>query len=212
MVDPFLSGFMIDSMRLGLISDVHGDIHALNHALHLLYEQHGVDAVWCAGDLVGRGSHPDEVVERVVGSGMPTVMGNHDEMMLTLPFGEHPLGQLLGYQSRTMRLLNTLPRTYRAHIGKQTLVMVHGSPRSNTESITLKPSEQGHGLAWLSKIGANILIAGHTHAPMALAGYHGLVVNPGSLFNPSGFGRSSSETYGVLDVEEKQFAYYPLWQ
>jgi putative phosphoesterase len=214
-VDPLFTKPILKLMKIGIISDVHGDLKALEHAITLLEARHRVKAIWCAGDLVGRGKQPNEVVSRVLARRIPTVMGNHDEMMLTHQRNEWGqtvmLGQVLGYNLPTLQRLTKLPRTYRDHIEGHTLVMVHGSPRSNTESISLNPLERGRALDWLDKIGADILIAGHTHTPMILQDYRGLIVNPGSLFDPTGFQRSSSETYGVLDVSTMGFEYYPLW-
>ena len=199
-------------MKLGLISDIHGDLRALNRALMLLHERHHVDVIWCAGDLVGRGQQPNEVVARIINGAIPSVLGNHDEFMLMLnrskPDAHHPV---LGYKPETLRMLRTLPRTYRARLEGHNIVMVHGTPRSNSESLSLAPAHQEKALAWLSKIGAQILVAGHTHVPMYAQDKRGLVVNPGSLFDPTGFERSSSESYGVLDITTLTFRHYPLW-
>ncbi len=212
-VDPPSVRFILDSMKLGLISDVHGDWRALQRAQLLLYQQHQVDAIWCAGDLVGRGLQPNEVVWQIMENQIPAVMGNHDEMMISPWLGSSTLtlGDVLGVHPRTLAMLTALPRTYRARLDSRTVVMVHGSPRSNTESLSLHPHEQQRALSWLPKIGADILIAGHTHTPMKLQNQHGIVVNPGSLFDATNFERASSETYGVLDVALMEFSYYPLW-
>ena len=48
-------------MKLGLLSDIHGDAVALELAwAHLVVL--GADRIVCAGDLVGYGPHPDRVV------------------------------------------------------------------------------------------------------------------------------------------------------
>ena len=39
----------------------------------------GCEAVWCAGDVVGRGPHPNEVVDELRRLEIPTVQGNWDE-------------------------------------------------------------------------------------------------------------------------------------
>jgi putative phosphoesterase len=214
-VDQGVHRFILDDMQLGIISDIHGDFKALERAIVLLKTRHGVDWIWCAGDLVGRGNQPDEVVSEMIRQRIPTVMGNHDEMVL-LPqrIDNHQkmlLGQLLGYHPQTLSFLTTLPRTYRAHLNGRTVVMVHGTPRSNAEGVSLNPAQNAQSMAWLERIGADILVTGHTHVPLMLQNERGLIVNPGSLFNPTGFQRSSSETYGVLDVVRMRFRYYPLW-
>ena len=40
-------------MKIGIISDVHGDYTALTTALERLENEHHVDQILCAGDLVG---------------------------------------------------------------------------------------------------------------------------------------------------------------
>ncbi len=68
-------------MKLGLIADIHADPRALERALRHL-ERLGVEAVLCAGDLVGYGSSPDAVVGLMLGRGIPCVRGNHDRWLL----------------------------------------------------------------------------------------------------------------------------------
>lgn len=199
-------------MRLGVISDIHGDLKALENVLAQLKHHHHVDGIWCAGDLVGRGQHPNEVVEKVVGRGIPTVLGNHDEFIIALHQTTYNATQVFGYRPQVVQLLMTLPRTYRATLAGRTLVMVHGTPRSNTESLNLvAPRQREYALNWLGKIGADILITGHTHTPTFVQDRRGMIINPGSLFDPTGLDRSSSETYGVLDISAMHFAHHPVW-
>lgn len=64
-------------MRLGLISDVHADLTALEKALHLL-DFYQVDQILCAGDLVEGGQEGDGVVRRIQERTIMCVQGNHD--------------------------------------------------------------------------------------------------------------------------------------
>jgi predicted phosphodiesterase len=68
-------------IRYGVLSDVHGNLHAFQAVVNHL-RRVGVDAWLCAGDLVGYGPHPNECVERVAGLGGIVVAGNHDLMAL----------------------------------------------------------------------------------------------------------------------------------
>src|SRR3954447_23440293 len=64
-------------MKLGLISDIHGDPLALELAwAHLTVL--GADRIVCAGDLVGYGPHPDRGVAFLAEPGVDSVRGNHD--------------------------------------------------------------------------------------------------------------------------------------
>lgn len=65
-------------VKVGIISDIHGNFEALKSVMEDL-KGYDLDALVCLGDLVGFGPHPSEVVGLVQELGIPTVKGNHDE-------------------------------------------------------------------------------------------------------------------------------------
>lgn len=64
-------------MRIGFISDIHGNLEALEVALSAL-KKLKPDRLYCLGDIVGYGASPNECVERVRQICDATVLGNHD--------------------------------------------------------------------------------------------------------------------------------------
>lgn len=68
-------------MRLGVISDVHGNLHALRATIDVLRRE-GVDGWLSVGDLIGYGPNPNECVEMVAGLGAIAVAGNHELIVL----------------------------------------------------------------------------------------------------------------------------------
>ncbi len=52
------------ALRLALLSDVHGNLHALDAALKDI-KRHKPDRIAVAGDLVFSGPNPAEVVDRL---------------------------------------------------------------------------------------------------------------------------------------------------
>jgi predicted phosphodiesterase len=54
----------VDALRLACISDIHGNVVALDAVLEDV-RRRGVDEVWALGDLVALGPHPIEVLERL---------------------------------------------------------------------------------------------------------------------------------------------------
>ncbi|MEF8908266.1 MAG: metallophosphoesterase family protein, partial [Haloarculaceae archaeon] len=62
-------------MRVGLISDIHGNRVALEA---VLADMPPVDRLACAGDVVGYNPWHADCVDAMRERGVPTVMGNHD--------------------------------------------------------------------------------------------------------------------------------------
>src|SRR5438270_10056150 len=69
-------------MRLGIISDMHGNAVALEAALKDL-EQQRPAAILCMGDAIQGGPQPAEIVSILREGNIPTVMGNSDDWLLT---------------------------------------------------------------------------------------------------------------------------------
>jgi predicted phosphodiesterase len=64
-------------MRVAILSDVHGNRHALEAVLADTATE-GVDAVWCLGDLVGYGADPNACVALARERCSIILAGNHD--------------------------------------------------------------------------------------------------------------------------------------
>ncbi|NLF92797.1 MAG: metallophosphoesterase family protein, partial [Oligosphaeraceae bacterium] len=69
--------------KIGFISDIHGNIDALQAVLTRL-EQCGCEMVFCLGDIVGYGAGPSECIKLIRERAIPSVMGNHDEYVTLL--------------------------------------------------------------------------------------------------------------------------------
>jgi diadenosine tetraphosphatase ApaH/serine/threonine PP2A family protein phosphatase len=63
--------------RIGLVSDIHGNLPALRAVLDDVRAARA-DAVWCLGDLVGYGAQPDECVALAREACDVCLAGNHD--------------------------------------------------------------------------------------------------------------------------------------
>jgi diadenosine tetraphosphatase ApaH/serine/threonine PP2A family protein phosphatase len=67
-------------VRVGLLSDVHANVAALEAVLAQLG---AVDAIWVTGDTVGYGPDPSEVLALLDERGAVLVQGNHDRAVAT---------------------------------------------------------------------------------------------------------------------------------
>ncbi len=68
-------------MRIAILSDLHGNLHALNRCLDDLTSRGGADVIVAAGDLCLDGPKPREVIERLRDIGARCVRGNTDRMI-----------------------------------------------------------------------------------------------------------------------------------
>lgn len=62
----------------GIISDIHGNAHALRAALKFLLEDRRVDAILCLGDIVGYNPSPDTCLDLLEEQNTLSIAGNHD--------------------------------------------------------------------------------------------------------------------------------------
>src|SRR5205085_4000131 len=62
---------------VAVITDVHGNLPALQAALARI-DALGIEFVYCGGDLVGYGPHPNEVCALIQERDIPAIYGNYD--------------------------------------------------------------------------------------------------------------------------------------
>jgi putative phosphoesterase len=185
-------------MKLGLISDVHGDPVALELAWSHLTVL-GADRIVCAGDLVGYGPFPDRVVTFMRERQVSSVRGNHDRWALERgPGGSDEFGGGTP-GSDTLDYLRELPFDLVVEYEKTTGVIVHGSPRSDMEFVTRQSHPSSVLTQYLRDLQCELLVVGHTHQPMCLRCADGLVVNPGSVVSAARI--DSSRTFALVDLE-----------
>ena len=182
---------------IAVITDVHANLPALQAALGRIDEL-GIERVFCGGDLVGYGPHPDEVCALVSEREIPTIYGNYDYAIAR----ENedcgcayitPHDRELGQESVLWTLANTsaaakafmreLPFDLRFDVGATAVHLVHGSPRKVNEYLFEdKPASLYERLAAAED--ADVLVFGHTHKPWDRV-YGGVrFVNCGSVGKP----------------------------
>jgi putative phosphoesterase len=185
-------------VKLGLISDVHGDRVALELAwAHLTVL--GAERIVCAGDVVGYGPLPDRVAALLREHAIESVRGNHDRWAIGRgPGAADPFGGPAPSQE-TLDYLATLPPDLAVAGAGRVGVVVHGAPGNDMTYITRSthPPRVLRGL--LDALGADFLACGHTHEPMWYQAPSGrLVINPGSVISAPRV--STSRTFAVLDL------------
>jgi putative phosphoesterase len=184
-------------MKLAIISDIHGNQHALE-AVWADLERQTPDMVMCLGDLVGYGAYPNEVIDFVRQHNVPVLMGNYDD---GVGFDrddcgcvyKDPADDALGKQSLfwtrdrvtpdRKAYLRTLRFDRREAIEGREVLFVHGSPRKINEYIYEdRPDSVFANIAHVAK--ADVLFFGHTHLPYQKQVERTLFVNTGSVGKP----------------------------
>ena len=200
-------------MRVALISDIHANKVALEAVLR---DMPDVDAVVCAGDVVGYNPWPVECVDAVRGDlesldvgaagvpdafvdGVPTVIGNHDRMVASdRNFRGNAMAAAGVSYARSqldaarIEWLRALPTERRAC--DRRVKVVHGHP-DDPDRYTY-PREFGPHLLG----DEDLLVLGHTHVQGYDRSDAGVVCNPGSVGQPrDGDPRAA---YAVVDLDD----------
>lgn len=174
-------------MRLGVLSDIHANLPALEAALEALRAE-GVDEVLVLGDLVGYGPHPRQVIHRIWEEGLAAIAGAWD-LRVAYPLPE-PLPEGVGKATlewtraqlgeKELAYLRGLRLSHRRAYGGRRLVAFHGMP-GDPEARPDLLGEAKAFLALLERYGAEILLLGGRHLPLARRVGAGLVADPGSV-------------------------------
>jgi putative phosphoesterase len=183
--------------RVAVITDIHGNLPALEASLAAI-DAIGVDAVYCGGDLVGYGPHPNEVCRLIEERAIPAIYGNYDYAIgrdledcgcAYVTQHDRDLGQqsvnwtLAHTDQRSKDFMRALPFDLRFELGGRRVRLVHGSPRKVNEYLFEdKPARTFERIAALAN--CDVLVFGHTHKPW-IHEYGGvLFVNCGSVGKP----------------------------
>jgi putative phosphoesterase len=180
-------------MRIGLISDIHGNRVALDAVLADIEASGGVDHLVCLGD-VAVGPQPTEALARVRELGCPVVMGNWDACFLhDMPPVRDELGRKLVETAEwwasflspaDLEYIRTFTSTVELPLDDGASVFCfHGSPVSFDDWIFSTTPDQ-ELVTMFEGIEAPVLAGGHTHVQMLRRWEDSVIVNPGSVGLP----------------------------
>lgn len=192
-------------MKIGIISDIHGAIDQLNKALKLL-EQHQVDQMICAGDLVDFGTDSIGVVNRILSAKIPCVAGNHDQdARHNQPLRQRQVEQgfnLQLFDEYTLMQLERLPVSLNFEWDATTILLTHANPWFDNRLYVFPHSPLPLFRRVIREGNADIIILGHTHEPMHIEIEGKYILNPGSVAGSYelGFG-----TCGLLKLPQMEF-------
>ncbi len=208
-------------MKIAIISDIHGNIDALNNVLDDIKKEECVK-IFCLGDIAMAGPQPKETIAKIKtlieAGNFHIIQGNTDKMLSEFSFDIYKEiiktstvmasayladNKLLSDEEKTF--LRNLPEKEEINLFGIKILLVHGSPRKNNENIFPNLSiEQVEEM--IKDTDADLILCGHTHMP---CGYQTnteqTVVNAGSVGRP--FSETPKACYVVLDINEKDSTY-----
>ena len=180
-------------MRIAVLSDVHGNLPALD-AVTADIAGRDADVVVNLGDLLSGAVQPRETADRLMDLDLPTVAGNHERQLLTLSPDRMGASDRLAHDTLTDRhreWLARLPLTLQPAEG---VLAFHGSPTDDLVYLLESVGPDGARPATrdevVERLGAAadvpLLLCGHTHLQRSMRLPTGaLVVNPGSVGWPA---------------------------
>lgn len=174
-------------MKLALISDIHGNLEALNSVLREI-KKRKIKNIYCLGDIIDYGANSNECVEVIRKNKIPAIMGNHDFTAVTLE-GIEWFNTIAQKSCRiTNKLLSERNKKFLLNLPKKieirNMFLAHGSPKDYLHEY-IYPEEADYIFREFFKITKKQIIAmGHTHIPFIKKFDDKLAINPGSVGQP----------------------------
>ena len=180
-------------MRMAVISDIHGNLPALEAVLADI-KRRGVDLTVNLGDCVTSPLWPKETLEALQSLALPTVRGNHDRWIEEFPDDKLSSAERFARNALTLeqrRALHDLPA--RINLGDGILAC-HGTPNDDSTFLLEELLDDGRFVPARRDIlktrlegatAARVVLCGHSHRQSVI---HGpgecLILNPGSVGCP----------------------------
>lgn len=188
-------------MKIGLLSDAHGNPSGLKNCLAYLVSQK-VEKIFFLGDAVGYLPRWAAVLELLQINNVFCLRGNHDARL----FDDEALAdaneayQIWPEYIESIRQyrpwIETWPSCHSVSMDGKKLLFVHGSPMSPTEGYVYPWTEKKE----FQSVDANVIFMGHTHRPFVQLYMGKLLVNVGSCGLPRDHGALSA--CAVYDTKE----------
>ena len=181
-------------MKLAVLSDIHGNIRALNAVIRDL-ERREVDQVVNLGDCLHGPFDPRPVAECLMARQWPTVAGNEDRILGEVP-GDLLLSRTAGWtrsqlSPEQIQWISDLPHLLAL---TEDAVCFHGQPAYDTSyllthvdesgAVSLRPIQEIEQA--LAGLGYSLVLCGHDHTPRVVSLEDDrMIVNPGSVGCPA---------------------------
>ncbi len=195
-------------MRLAIISDIHGNLEALETALEII-AKNNIDEIICLGDIVGYGASPNECVELVFQHTSHVLLGNHDHAAVHIEAAEYfnPYARIaIEWTHDTLtvknkKILSNLPYT----LERYNIMFVHASPYQPERWFYINNLVNAHEN--FPHYSQPLCFVGHSHLPAVFCDDNvtkevnkeqRFIVNVGSIGQPRDHNNKLS--FGIFDT------------
>ena len=207
-------------MKIGIISDIHGNIEALNAVLKEL-DNRNIEKIICLGDLIGGAPNSEEVVQKMTEykDRIVVVQGNREGYVINgLPNKVHDEKHEITPEQRqrfewhkeqlskeSLEYIQGLPKKTIMEIEGKKIYIAHypleenGSFRKHVKEATIQDNEY-----MFKDIHTDIYLYGHTHEGIYNEKNGKLYINPGALGCPE---KTDCAPYGILTIEKEKVEY-----
>lgn len=179
-------------MRLALLSDIHGNLAALE-AVAADLRRRGVDRVVNLGDSLSGPLLPLETAQFLMAESWLSLAGNHERQILTHGPGRRGASDEYAHSQLTHKEFGWLENLGPSARIAPDVFLCHGTPLSDTayfletvEEGRVRPATAAEIEARLGAEPSPLVACGHTHVPRVVSTRRGQrVVNPGSVGLPA---------------------------
>jgi len=183
---PGLTG--VEMMRLAVLSDIHGNLPALEAVLADVTRR-GADGIVNLGDSVSGPLMASATAGYLMQQAWVQIAGNHDRNLVSIPPVELGLSDAHAYAELSQEALDWLARLPPVTALDGKLLLIHGTPARDTECLLETVVRGAPRLATpteiarrLGTVESPVVLCGHSHIPRSVRTPTGrLLVNPGSV-------------------------------
>ena len=205
-------------MKIGIITDIHGNAPALKAVLNKFDKSQDIEHIYCLGDMIGIGPDTNEVLKILFSrNDISMITGNHDEAILALLKGEeYPHShshakehhQWIANQmdKSFISKLETLPRLIHQTIEGHSCLFIHYHMEQTkiNDHISKDPFSKivepnlDHLTALFKGCEDDIICFGHHHPVHFFENEKTIYLNPGSL----GCSHQPTAPYSIVNIEK----------
>ncbi|MCK4847838.1 MAG: metallophosphoesterase family protein [Candidatus Heimdallarchaeota archaeon] len=205
-------------MKIAILSDIHGNLEALNAVVKDLKSKNGIDLIVCLGDIVGYYPHPNECINIIREMCDHVIQGNQDATAVSPNFdvevtrcNDVAASSLIYTRNLLLKsgnsdnynFLKELPDKKELTISKKKILFVHGTPNDKWEYflypywLNAPLDEQKIILnEWFKQW--DVIAMGHSHWAFQYESWGRMIINPGSVGQPRDDNPKSS--YAIVEV------------